>query len=398
MSRAFYLLRGMMVAQAMAHLTGAAQADGPHPAIAGASLKRIGFADLKGWNEDRHEQAFAAFRRGCAAVPALRAGLPMPPGLWEACTAALAMAEPDRLAAQGFFEHWFAPYRIVPATGAGFLTGYFEPEFPGSLRRTAAFSTPLYARPADLVTLDQGLSTSGMGNLQAARRLADGTLSPYPTRREIEESGVARDWPVIAWLRDPVDRFVMQVQGSARLRLPDGTIARVAYAGRNGHPYTSLGRLLSQTENIPPAEMTMDRLVARLKSDPVWARGFIWNNASFVFFRLATELDPAQGPIGGAGFPLTPHRSVAADRSFWPYGLPVWLAGQIPLADRGKTETLQRLTVIQDTGSAIVGPARFDLFYGSGPDAGFVAGLTRHGVEATVLWPLARPTAAADKR
>ncbi|MGL4440480.1 MAG: murein transglycosylase A [Bosea sp. (in: a-proteobacteria)] len=308
------------------------------------------------------------------------------------------MKNPDRAAARGFFETWFNPVRIVPSTGAGFLTGYFEPEFAGSRVRTDQFATPLYGRPADLVTLDQGASVAGLPGLQAAGKMPDGRLSPYPTRREIEETDVSANWPIIAWLRDPVDRFVMQVQGSARLKLPDGSIARVAYAGRNGHPYTSLGRVLSQAEGIPPAEMTMDRLVARLKSDPAWARSFIWNNASFVFFRLATELDLAQGPIGGAGLPLTPHRSIAADRNIWPYGLPVWLSGQIPTAERGQTETLQRLTVIQDTGSAIVGPARFDLFYGAGPEAGFVAGLTRHGVEAIVLLPKTADPAGAGQR
>ncbi len=295
--------------------------------------------------------------------------------------------------ARAFFERWFTPYRITPRSpegvlSSGFLTGYFEPEYPGSLVRSTDFPTPLYGRPADLVTLDAGAVIPGLPTgLQAARRLVDGRMVPYPDRTEIDMDAAVLDWPVIAWLRDPVDRFVMQVQGSARLRMPDGSVVRIAYAGRNGHPYVSLGRLLSQAEKIPPAEMTMDRLVARLKADADWGKAFIRNNPSFVFFRLASELDARDGPIGGAGLPLTAHRSVAADRGIWPYGLPVWLDGNIPLPERGKTEPLRRLGIIQDTGSAIVGAARFDLFYGSGPDAGFVAGLTRHDVNATILWP-----------
>lgn len=382
----------------MASQAGAAQDALTIPPIAGAALRPVSFAELEGWRLDHHEHAFAAFLRGCEIVPALRAGLPSPSGLAEVCSAALALQKVGRAAARSFFEHWFTPARIIPATGTGFLTGYFEPEFAGSLVRTDVFQTPLYGRPADLVTLDQGAGLPGLPGLQSARRMPGGTFVPYPVRREIEETDVAQEWPIIAWLRDPVDRFVMQVQGSARLKLPDGAIARVSYAGRNGHPYTSLGRLLSQTENIPPAEMTMDRLIARLKADPSWARSFIWNNASFVFFRLASELDPAQGPIGGAGIPLSPHRSIAADRTIWPYGLPVWLSGQIPTAERARTEPMQRLTVIQDTGSAIVGAARFDLFYGAGPEAGFVAGLTRHGVEATVLLPKAGGPGASGQR
>ncbi len=370
--------------------------------VNGAVLRTVSFGELDGWQHDRLEEAFATFLRGCAGLSALRAGVAPPAGLAAACAAALVMRDAgrtvDRNAARAFFEQWFTPSRIVPSVGSGFLTGYFEPEFAGSLVRTDTFQTPLYGRPADLVTLDQGASLPGLSGLQAARRMPDGRLVPFATRREIEETGVARDWPVIAWLRDALDRFVMQVQGSARLRLPDGSVARVAYAGRNGHPYTSLGRLLSETANIPPADMTMDRLVARLRSDPSWARGFIWNNASFVFFRLAAELDLGQGPIGGAGVPLSAHRSIAADRLIWPYGLPVWLSGDIPTAERGRTEPLRRLTMIQDTGSAIVGPARFDLFYGSGPDAGFVAGLTRHIVEATVLLPKPRGPGGSGQR
>ena len=368
-------------------------ASGQMPSLPGASSSAVSFAALPGWTEDRHLDAFRAFQRGCHQPAALRTGLAAPSALMRACEAAVSVTSPDDRMARAFFERWFTPIRITPhspdgTAAPGFLTGYFEPEYPGSLTRSADFPTPLYGRPSDLVTLDAGTVIPGLpAGFQAARRLEDGRLFAYPDRREIDTGTTALEWPVIAWLRDPVDRFVMQVQGSARLRLSDGSVVRIAYAGRNGHPYVSLGRLLSQAEKIPPAEMTMDRLVARLKADADWGRTFIWNNPSFVFFRLATELDPHDGPIGGAGVPLTAHRSMAADRALWSYGLPVWLDGEIPTAIRGKTEPLRRLGIIQDTGSAIVGAARFDLFYGSGPDAGFVAGLTRHAVEATILWP-----------
>ncbi len=357
--------------------------------VAGAELERGSFDSLAGWHEDDHAAALTAFVMGCQRADVLRQGLEPPAALARACADALALIAPDRQQARLFFENRFVPLTIRPESQRGFLTGYFEPEFRGSPVRTDAFPVPLFGRPDDLVTLGQGESAAGVPTgFQAARRAADGALGPYPTRREIEE-GAVPGLPVVAWLADEVDRFVMQVQGSARLRFPDGLVLRVAYAGRNGHPYTSLGRLLSQTEAIPPAEITMDRLVARLKGDPGWARRFMWNNASFVFFRAAAELAPGSGPIGGAGLPLTAHRSVAADRAIWPYGLPIWLDGTIPTADRGQTESLRRLAVIQDTGSAIVGPARFDLYFGSGAEAGFVAGLTRHGVDATILWPRA---------
>ncbi len=180
----------------------------------------------------------------------------------------------------------------------------------------------------------------------------------------------------------------MQVQGSGRIRLPDGAVARLSYAGRNGHPYVSLGRLMSRRLAVPPAEMTMDRLVERLKAEPDPNRAWIWENPSYVFFRLATELDAASGPVGGAGHPLTAGRSVAADRALWAYNLPVWLSGSLPTPERGVDEPLARLMVIQDTGSAIVGPSRFDYFHGAGDLAGRRAGLTRHAVDAVILWPV----------
>ena len=187
-------------------------------------------------------------------------------------------------------------------------------------------------------------------------------------------------------MRDPVDRFVLQVQGSGRIRLPDGRVTRLVYAGRNGHPYTSLGRVLSEREAIPPAQMTMDRLIARLKADAGFARDLIRLNRSFVFFARRDDLPPDSGPIGGAGLPLTPLRSIAIDRTVWPYGLPVWIDATLPDGDGGM-ERLARLMIAQDTGSAILGPARLDLFVGSGADAGHRAGLIRHPVDFTVLWP-----------
>ncbi len=384
------MIKGWLLAVVMSVTTGTSHSAEPVPsAVVGARLERGSFDALAGWQEDDHAAALSALVAGCHRADVVRHGLEAPAALARACAAARALIAPDRLQARRFFESRFVPLTIRPDGQTGFLTGYFEPEFPGSAVRTDAFPVPLFGRPDDLVTLGQGQSAAGLPTgLQAARLAADGTLGPYPSRREIEQ-GAVPGLPVVAWLADEVDRFVMQVQGSARLRLSDGSVLRVAYAGRNGHPYTSLGRLLSQQDAIPPAEMTMDRLVARLKGDPGWARRFMWNNASFVFFRAAPELPPASGPIGGAGVPLTAHRSVAADRAIWPYGLPIWLDGTIPTANRGLTEPLRRLAVIQDTGSAIVGPARFDLYFGSGAEAGFVAGLTRHGVDATLLWPRA---------
>ncbi|MGL4975371.1 MAG: murein transglycosylase A, partial [Bosea sp. (in: a-proteobacteria)] len=312
-----------------------------------------------------------------------------PAQLGKVCEDALKLSARGAISsadARHFFEQHFQPFHIRPATGRGFTTGYFEPEFEGAHQRSDAYPVPVYRRPPDLVTKMPGDQWPGLDPaLAASRRTAKG-LEAYPDRSAIDAGLLAGQGLEVLWMRDEVDRFVMQVQGSGRIRLPDGSTVRLVYAGRNGLPYTSLGRVLSQRENIPPAEMTMDRLVARLKADKGFARALIAENRSFVFFDIAPTLSQSAGPIGGAGVSLTPHRSIAADRTIWAYGLPAWLSGELPLS-AGGTEPLQRLAIIQDTGSAIVGPARIDVFLGSGAEAGHRAGLVRHPLDFTILWP-----------
>jgi len=362
----------------------------PFPLPEGARAEPLAPAAVDGWAQDDHSKAFAVFVQGCLADPPLRQAVPTPAPLLAVCEKAKALSKAGRVGreqARDFFEQNFRFWHIrPPGAETGFTTGYFEPEFEGSLTRSNAFPTPLYDRPKDLLTrfpddvwpgLDKGLS--------AARRTAKG-LEPFPDRTAIETGALDGQGLEILWLRDPVDRFVLQVQGSGRVRLPNGAVTRLTYSGRNGHPYTSLGRVLSQRESIPPEEMTMDRLIARLKADAGFARDLIRLNKSFVFFARRDDLPANAGPIGGAGLPLTPLRSIAIDRTVWPYGLPVWIDATLPDGDGG-SERLARLMVAQDTGSAILGAARMDIFVGSGAAAGHRAGLIRHPVAFTVLWP-----------
>jgi membrane-bound lytic murein transglycosylase A len=280
----------------------------------------------------------------------------------------------------------FEPLHIQPPSGRGFLTGYFEPEFEGALTRSADFPTPLLARPADLVTVPQGETVPGLeAGLQAAQRTTAG-FQPYPDRAEIEDGALGDLAKPIVFLRDAVAAFVIHVQGSARIRLPDGSTVRVAYAGRNGRPYTSIGRILVEQGHVPLPDMSLQRLMAWLRENPRDGREIMRRNRSYIFFRIADELDPAEGPIGGAGIPLTPGRSLAVDRGIWSYGLPFWLEGELPLA-KGGSEPLRRLMIAQDTGTAIVGPGRGDFFFGSGTDAGTRAGLLRHDTRFVVLSP-----------
>jgi membrane-bound lytic murein transglycosylase A len=356
----------------------------------GALAEPLTPTQVPGWGDDDHRVALALFAAGCQTEPPLRAAVPVPKSLLAACAAAQRLRAADPVgdgAAKQFFERQFAFWRIRSAPGAtGFMTGYFEPEFEGSLTRSPAFPTPLYGRPPELVTRMPGDDWPGLdAGLSAARRTEQG-LEPFPDRTAIETGALDGRGLEILWMRDPVDRFVLQVQGSGRIRLPDGRVTRLVYAGRNGHAYTSLGRVLSEREGIPPAKMTMDVLIARLKADAGFARDLIRLNRSFVFFARRDDLPADSGPIGGAGLPLIPLRSIAIDRSIWPYGLPVWIDATVP-GEAGGEQRLARLMLAQDTGSAILGPARLDLFVGSGAAAGHRAGLIRHPVDFIVLWP-----------
>jgi membrane-bound lytic murein transglycosylase A len=358
-----------------------------------ARLEPLPFRDLAGWETDDHAAAFQAFLRSCRALDAsaaeLRPAQAPRADLLAACREALKRPRLGRAEARRFFETHFQPVAVIPHSGNGFLTGYYEPEFQGSRTPDATYRVPLLDRPSDLVTIPQGEALPGLAKgLQAARRAKDG-YEPYPDRAAIENGALGSLAKPIVYLREPGEAFIIHVQGSARIRLDDGSVMRVAYAGRNGRPYTSIGRLLVQRGEMDLETMTLEKLMGWLKSHPGPAKALMRQNQSYIFFREASELAPEDGPIGGAGTPLVPGRSLAVDRSLWAYGLPVWLDGQLPLT-LDRTEPLRRLMIAQDTGSAIVGPARGDFFFGSGEEAGRRAGLLRHAVRFVVLQPKPR--------
>jgi membrane-bound lytic murein transglycosylase A len=360
------------------------------PPLPDATARAVPFADLRGFADDDHLAAFRVFETHCRALAggaaALRQGAPPPAALRALCASPELGAVATGADARAFFERRFQPYEITPAAGAGFLTGYYEPETEGSLTRTEAFTAPLLARPADLATIPPGETRPGVPEgFAAARQRPDGGFAPYPDRAAILEGALGDEARPILWLRDDVEVFFMQVQGSGRVRLPDGRTVRIAYAGRNGHPYTSIGRAVVREGLMSVEDASLDKLKAWLRANPAEGRRIMRLNASYVFFRLADELSEASGPIGGAGLPLTPWRSIAIDRTLWPYGLPVWIETELPTA--AGAEPFRRLTIAEDTGSAILGPARADLYHGSGAAAGSRAGVLRHPMRFVVLWP-----------
>lgn len=361
------------------------------PLPPGARAVPVAYEALPGWSGDDHAAAFATFLVSCRAMaadsPALRPAVSALPALKAVCLAALDLRTPVAGApARAFFEKNFIPYRIEPETGGGFLTGYFEPVIEGSLTRTGAFTAPVLGRPDDLVTLQPGDERGTLDPALAAARRTPAGLEPYPDRAAILGGALAGRGLEQLYLRDEAEVFITQVQGSARVRLTDGRQVRLTYAGRNGHPYTSIGRILIEQGRIPREEMSLERLMAWLRAHPAEAQRVMGANRSYVFFRREDRIDPTLGPTGGAGVPLVPGRSLAVDRTIWPYGLPVFIESSIDTLPPAEGH-LRRLVIAQDTGSAIVGPARADYFWGSGGEAGHRAGLTRHALGFTVLWP-----------
>lgn len=358
----------------------------PPPALAGAELAPVPVSALPGWRADDASAAFAPFQASCRAlaVPPRETGPTsnpaLVPGLRTACAAARAVADaaggralsPE--VARLFFEANFRPYRIVPAADPpGFLTGYYEPEVDGSPVRTGPFQVPIYARPGDLVALRPPAD----GNRGQVMRKDGDALVPYHDRAAIEDGALAGKGLEIAWIAHPVDLFFMQIQGSARIRLTDGRVLRLNYDGHNGYPYVPVGRLLIQRGLVPRAEMSMDRIRRFIEADPQAGRALMRENRSFVFFK-AVPLAGEEGALGAQGVPLTPGRSIAVDRGLHAYGTPFFIAADLPLAGDAARDPFHRLMIAQDTGSAIVGPARADLFFGAGAQAGRVAGRIRH--------------------
>jgi membrane-bound lytic murein transglycosylase A len=360
----------------------------------GSRLSALPYADLPGWRADDHAAAFSAFLATCrvlvrGAAPQ-RPGLPASAPLKAVCAKALALRRPvTGDIARAFFEKQFQAWRIdPPGDAAGFLTGYYEPEIMGSRVKTPAFPIPALGRPDDLVSFRAGAAPAGLDPaLQGARKLPSGGYEPYPDRAAIEDGALAGRGLEQIWLPDRVELFLAQVQGSARIKLPDGQTVRLAYAARNGHPYTSIGRVIATEGHMALEAMNLESMKTWLRANPQEARRIMRLNKSYIFFELKENPDIAQGPVGGASVPLAALRSIAVDRALWPYGLPFWIAAALPVRPGGEPEAFKRLLIAQDTGSAILGPARGDIFFGSGAAAGERAGLIRHPGTFVVLLP-----------
>jgi membrane-bound lytic murein transglycosylase A len=350
------------------------------------------FEVVPGWASDDHPAAFSAFRLSAFRAlqrPYRTGALGVEASAFEPAFSHAQESPPEGgKEAKAFFEHHFLPFLVTPDNDAeaGFVTGFYEPEVDASPMRTRRFAVPLLARPADLVDVDDANRPAGLDPYLAfARRGAAGDLAEYHDRAAIERGALAGRGLEIAWLEDRVDAFFIHVQGAARLRMPDGSVRRVTYAAKSGQRFTGPGRVLAERGEIPPADVTMQSIRAWLKNNPRRVDEILWRNRSYIFFREAPVDDPALGPVAAAKVPLTPGRSLAVDRLLHTFATPFFVdAPTLTAFDGGP---FRRLMIAQDTGSAIVGPARGDLFCGCGDAAGAIAGVVRHPARFFALLP-----------
>jgi membrane-bound lytic murein transglycosylase A len=393
------------IAAAVLGLAGVASAaPGQEPLKLGdAQLEPVKWAELTGWAGDDHDAAFAAFRNGCQ--PFLRVKSPRGDpraiygALWQVCRRAARLKPVKAGDTRAFFERNFSPVRINRlGETQGFLTAYYEPIVAGSRFPNPEFHVPLYRRPRDLVAAGHAAGTPGFPNKspKIGRRDAKGEIVPYFDRSEIEAGALDGRKLEICWLRDPFEAVTIQIQGSARVILEDGTVMRINYDGHNGYPYTAIGRILIERNLVPREEMSMQRIRTWMQANPDEAPKLRAANQSFVFFRI-TGLTNEGEPPGAQGVPLVPGRSIAVDK-LHVYGTPFFIEANLPIESARSTTPFRRLMIAQDTGSAIVGPARADLYWGAGPRAGSVAGRIRHPGTFIMLLPRELDMIEAGKR
>jgi membrane-bound lytic murein transglycosylase A len=353
----------------------------PTPALAYPTLKPVDWHAVAFWKEDSASEAWTAFLLSCATLVKRTA--------WQSvCSEAMSMPAPDEASVRAFFEKRFQPYQATQEDGGveGLVTGYYEPLLKGDRVRTARARFPLYAAPDDLVTVDLASIYPELKTLRLRGRLVGNKLVPYPTRQEIEApapngNGYSFKGRPIAWAEDPVDLFFLQVQGSGRIELPDGSHMRVGYADQNGYPYQSIGKLLVERGELKLEQASMQGIKDWGAKHPDKLPALLASNPSFVFFR---ELpNGVSGPLGSLGVPLSGGRSIAVDARFIPLGAPVFLATTQP----NSALPLNRLVMAQDTGSAIRGGVRADFFWGFGDAAGELAGRMKQRGRMWVLLP-----------
>lgn len=351
--------------------------------------KQIRFDNLPGWQREDHKAAYAAFY---ASASYLLQNPPKPHGddvdvdaLLNCAQKALDLGcELDADKAQEFFEEFF---ELANLDEDGFVTGYFEPSFEGSRTQSADYPVPLHKRPNDLVLVSKDQDISHLSSETSfARQNEDGSLSYHVSRAEAMDGALDGQNLELVWVKDWIDAFIIHIQGSARIDLDDGTTMRVAFDGKSGHPYCSLGKRLIEMGIFTIDTITMDKLVAYLRDLGEESLALLRQNPSYIFFKEQEDLPLEFGPLAAAQIPLLPMRSLAVDRNCRTFGIPIWIETCLPQGKHALAPCKQ-LFFAHDTGSAIKGEARGDLFIGTGPEAGSFAGRIKQQARFTLFLP-----------
>ena len=385
----------------------------PEPPAAGVLLEQRDVAALPGWQDDALAEALPPFLKSCGRLTRQPAERPVGPGGiagtvadWQApCAAASDLAAGDADAARTFFSQWFVPYAVLRADAGqggdegdpaeGLFTGYYEVELDGARAPDATYAAPLYRRPADLVTVDLGDFRADWQGDSIIGRVVDGRLKPYFDRAAIDGGALAGQRAELLWVRDPVDSFFLQIQGSGRVRLAEGGTIRVGYAASNGLKFRGIARDLIDMGVLPKDDASMQAVRDWLRANPAEAAALMQKNPRYIFFREIDGPDAtAAGPVGAQGVTLTPLRSLAVDTSLLPLGAPLWLDTTWPPGTARAGEKLQRLMIAQDTGGAIKGAVRGDFLWGTGEAALAQAG----GMKQKGRYYLLLPKTVTERR
>lgn len=348
-------------------------------------LTPAAFTALPGWQMDDASGALAAFRKSCAVMMRRDNATAVAPTAiagriadWRPACEGAANAND----AKSFLNTYFQPYRVETSAGSnGLFTGYYETMLNGSMTRSDTYNVPLYARPDELVMVELGEFREGMKGERIAGRVVDGKLKPFADRAAIDRGALSGRGLEILYVDDADAAFFLHIQGSGRVKMDDGRVLRVGYDGQNGHVYYAIGRDLIARGALTKDNVSLQTIRAWLKAHPAEAAGLRQKNPSYVFFKI---LESGEGPIGAQNVALTAQRSLAIDPRFIPYGAPVFL--DAPHPEQGKPR-INRLLIAQDTGGAIRGPVRGDVFWGSDEAAEHAAGLMKSRGQMWVLLP-----------
>jgi membrane-bound lytic murein transglycosylase A len=338
-----------------------------------AKVELLSFAALDGWKDDDHVTAFGTFLKSCSAIlnagKGVRTARPFLGALYKVCERAVAAGLLDREHARAFFEENFRPVQVMPGgQPEGFFTGYYETEVEGSRFPSDDYTVPIYAAPAETVRKHKSKAFADLD------------------RTKIEDGALAGKDLEICYVKSPIDAFFAQIQGSTRVKLDSGKLLRLNYVASNGMPYTPVGKFLIDRGIVSKEEMSMDKIREFMETNPEEGKELRRKNRSFVFFQ-ETPLSARDECVGAQGVPLTPGRSLAVDKHVHVYGTPIWVDADLPINSEMPDTKFQHLLFAQDTGSAIVGPARADIYFGHGEDVSHIAGRIKQFGKFVMLVP-----------